>query len=112
MDSWTQIYFTRRSNRRSEPEKMTTIVQFQLVTMSIRMEVEVGGEASSQRAANRARPTGDNPDQMIAAIRAYHRAGVEHIVLALNSGDIASITALMADVAQKVVPECRRAPAS
>ena len=82
------------------------------LTMSIRLEVEVGGTASSQRAANRARLTGDNPDQMIAAIRAYQRAGVEHIVLALNSGDIASITALMAGIAQKVVPECRRAPVS
>jgi hypothetical protein len=46
---------------------------------------------------------------MIASIRAYQRAGVEHIVLALNSGDLARITALMVDIAQRVMPQCRRA---
>ena len=72
--------------------------------MSIRLEVEVGGKASSPRAASRARLPGDDADQMVAEIRAYRRAGVEHILLALNSGDIARITALMADIADKVVP--------
>jgi len=45
---------------------------------------------------------------MIAGIRAYQGAGVEHIVLALNSGELARITALMVDIAEKVMPECRR----
>ena len=49
---------------------------------------------------------------MIAGIRAYERAGVEHIVLALNSGELARITALMVDIAERVMPECRRAQAS
>jgi probable F420-dependent oxidoreductase len=74
------------------------------LAMSMRVEVEVGGHASSPRAASRARLPGDNAEGMIAGIRAYRRAGVEHIVLALNSGDLASITALMADIAQKVMP--------
>jgi hypothetical protein len=47
---------------------------------------------------------------MIAGIQAYQRAGVEHIVLALNSGETARITALMADIAEKVMPQCRQAP--
>jgi hypothetical protein len=47
---------------------------------------------------------------MIAGIQAYQRAGVEHIVLALNSGETARIRALMADIAEKVMPQCREAP--
>jgi hypothetical protein len=76
--------------------------------MSMRVEVEVGGKASSQRAASRARLPGDNADQMIAGIRAYQSAGVDHIVLALNSGDMAGITALMVAIAQKVMPHLGR----
>jgi probable F420-dependent oxidoreductase len=79
-----------------------------LLTMSTRVEVEVGGKASSQRVASRARLPGDNADQMIAGIRAYQSAGVDHIVLALNSGDMAGITALMVAIAQKVMPHLGR----
>jgi len=82
------------------------------LTMSMRVEVEVAGRPSSPRAAGRARLAGDDTDQMIAGIHAYRRAGVEHLVLALNSGDMARITALMVDIAQKVIPECREVPAS
>src|SRR5262245_11953544 len=46
------------------------------LVMSIRIEVEVGGRASSQRAAGRARLPGDDSDRMIAGIRAYRDAGV------------------------------------
>ena len=49
---------------------------------------------------------------MIAGIEAYERAGVEHIVLALNSGDLAHITGLMVNIAQKVLPHCPRAQGS
>jgi hypothetical protein len=45
---------------------------------------------------------------MIAGIEAYERAGVDHIVLALNSGDLAHITGLMVHIAEKVLPRCRR----
>jgi probable F420-dependent oxidoreductase len=79
------------------------------LAMSIRVEVEVGGKASSARAASRARLPGDQADQMIAGIQAYQRAGVEHIVLALNSGDMARITALMVEIAERVMPQCRHA---
>jgi len=82
------------------------------LAMSIRVEVEVGGRASSPRAASRARLVGEDVQEMIAGIRAYERAGVEHIVLALNSGELARITALMVDIAEKVLPECRRAQGS
>ena len=75
--------------------------------MSIRIEVEVGGRASSQRAASRARLSGGDPDRMTADMRAYRGAGVQHMLLALNSGDIASITTLMADIAHKVAPHLR-----
>ena len=79
------------------------------LTFSIRLEVEVAGRPSSARAATRPRLHGDDPAQMIDRIRAYQRAGAEHIVLALNTGDVARIAALMADIAEKVLPECRTA---
>jgi probable F420-dependent oxidoreductase len=80
----------------------------EILAMSMRVEVEVGGQASSRRAAGRARLPGDDADRMLEGIRAYQRAGVEHIVLALNSGDMASITALMVDIAQRVMPHVGR----
>jgi probable F420-dependent oxidoreductase len=82
------------------------------LTFSIRLEVEVAGRPSSARAATRSRLSGDDPPQMIDRIRAYQRAGAEHIVLALNTGDVARIAALMADIADTVVRQCREAPGS
>jgi alkanesulfonate monooxygenase SsuD/methylene tetrahydromethanopterin reductase-like flavin-dependent oxidoreductase (luciferase family) len=75
------------------------------LTMSIRVEVEVHGGPSSQRAQSRSRLPGDDMDQMLVGLRAYQSAGVEHIVLALNSGDIPRITRLMEDIAHKVMPQ-------
>jgi hypothetical protein len=75
--------------------------------MSIRVEVEVGGRPSSARAASRARLPGEDPAQLVAGIRAYQQAGVEHVVLALNTGDMARITALMVEIAEKVLPQVR-----
>src|SRR5262249_41449792 len=49
------------------------------LAMSIRVEVEVSGRASSARAASRARLAGDDMQGMIAGLRAYERAGVEHV---------------------------------
>ena len=77
------------------------------LTWSARVEVEVHGTPSSDRAASRARISGTNVDQMIAGIDAYQTAGVEHIVLALNTGDVARITELMETIAQRVIPEFR-----
>ena len=77
------------------------------LTMSVRLEVEVHGHASSQRAASRSRLPGNDVAQMIAGIRAYQEAGVEHVVLALNSGDVLRLRELMEVIAQKVIPPCR-----
>ena len=74
------------------------------ITMSMRVEVEVHGGPSSARAADRARVPGDDPGQMIAALEAYQSAGVEHAVLALNSGDIPSVKTLMERIAKDVIP--------
>jgi len=77
------------------------------LTWSARVEVEAHGAPSSDRAATRARISGSNVDQMIAGIAAYQTAGVEHVVLALNTGEVARITELMETIAQLVIPEFR-----
>ncbi len=43
----------------------------------------------------------------MAAIEAYQAAGVEHVVLAINSGEVPAITRLMESVAQDVIPRFR-----
>ena len=75
------------------------------LTWSARVEVEAHGTPSSDRAASCARISASNVDQMIACIAAYQTAGVEHIVLALNTGEVARITELMETIAQRVIPE-------
>lgn len=77
------------------------------ITMSLRIEVEAHGHASSQRAASRARLAGDNMAQMRADLQAYREAGVEHVILALNTGDVPRIRSLMDEIAQQVVPHFR-----
>ncbi len=78
-----------------------------VVTMSIRVEVEAHGGASSDRAQNRARLPGHDASLIVDGIRAYQDAGVEHIVLALNTGDVARITELMKIIAREVIPRFR-----
>jgi hypothetical protein len=74
--------------------------------MSIRVEVEAHGRASSHAlrtvAASLATTWTDD-----CSISAYQRAGVEHVVLALNTGDIPRITELMQDIAKRVMPQFR-----
>ena len=72
---------------------------------STRVEVEVHGKPSSDRAASRSTIPGDNPDMMTAGIKSYEEAGVEHIILALNSGDVDTLKRLMETIAAKVIPE-------
>ena len=72
--------------------------------MSARVEVEVNPGPSSDRAANRSRLPGDNPDELISGIKAYETAGVEHIVLALNSGDVGRLRATMENISRNVLP--------
>jgi alkanesulfonate monooxygenase SsuD/methylene tetrahydromethanopterin reductase-like flavin-dependent oxidoreductase (luciferase family) len=77
------------------------------LTWSARVEVEAHGAPSSDRAASRARIPGDDPEKMIAGIAAYQNAGVEHIVLALNTGDVGRLTEIMDTIAWRVSPEFR-----
>ena len=44
---------------------------------------------------------------MTAGIKAYEDAGVDHIVLALNSGDVSALKRLMGTIATEVIPEFR-----
>ena len=77
------------------------------LTMSARVEVEAHGGPSGARAADRARIPGHDPGAMVAAIAAYRDAGVQHIVLALNTGDAARIRELMQLIAAHVMPHFR-----
>ena len=76
-------------------------------TWSIRAEVQVHGRPSSDRAAGRSAFPGNDPAGMAAAIDAYANAGVEHVILALNSGDVDSIKRVMENVASEVIPQLR-----
>ena len=77
------------------------------ITMSARIEIEVHGGPSSQRAASRARLPGDDTGAITAGLEAYREAGVDHFVLALNSGDIAALRQLMATISEEVLPAFR-----
>ena len=77
------------------------------IAMSARIEVEVHGGPSSQRAASRARLPGDDMGALRAGLQAYGEAGVDHFVLALNSGDIPALRRLMATIAEQVIPDFR-----
>ena len=77
------------------------------LTWSLRVEVEAHGGPSSERAAGRARLSGGDPDAMAASLAAYEMAGVQHVILALNTGDVATITSLMETIARDVVPRFR-----
>ena len=77
------------------------------IAMSARIEVEVHGGPSSQRAASRARLPGDDMGALRAGLQAYGEAGVDHFVLALNSGDISALRRLMATIAEQVIPDFR-----
>ena len=50
---------------------------------------------------------GHDPGMMTASIKDYKDAGVEHIVLALNSGDVPALKRLMETIANEVLPEFR-----
>ena len=76
-----------------------------MMTWSIRVEVEVHGRPSSDRAATRTTMPGDDPAMMRASIKAYQDAGVEHVVLALNSGDVPAIKRLIKTIANEVLLE-------
>ncbi len=76
-------------------------------TWSARVEVEAGGGPSSDRAASRARIPGHDLEQTALAVAAYREAGVEHMVLALNTGDVNQIRELMESLAGETIPQFR-----
>ena len=76
------------------------------LVMSARVEVEAHGGPSSQRARLTVRACpGDDPAGMVAGIAAYQEAGVQHIVLALNTGDVGRLRELMHSIASDVIPQ-------
>lgn len=75
------------------------------LVMSARVEVEAHGGPSSQRSADRSRLPGNDPSGMVAGITAYRDAGVQHIVLALNTGDVDRLRDLMHSIAEDVIPQ-------
>ncbi len=77
------------------------------MTWSTRLEVEVHGRPSSERASTRTRLPGDDSEMMVAGIKAYQDAGVDHMVLALNSGDVSALKRQMETIAAEVMPEFR-----
>ena len=79
------------------------------LTMSVRVEVEAHGRPSSRRASDRARLPGDDPAALAAGIAAYQSAGAQHLVLALNTGDVFRIRELMQGIAEDVIPQFRPA---
>jgi probable F420-dependent oxidoreductase len=97
------------SQGREEVRKLATAAgrNPDALTMSVRVEVEVHGGPSSQRAQNRSRLSGGDVEQMVAGLSAYQKVGVDHVVLALNSGDMPRIRALMEDIAKRVMPQFR-----
>lgn len=77
------------------------------LVMSARVEVEAHGGPSSDRAADRSRLPGHDPAGMVAGIAAYRDAGVDHLVLALNTGDVGRLRELMRVIAEDVIPHLR-----
>ena len=75
---------------------------------SARVEVEATAGPSSARAADRARIPGGDPEQTAMSIAAYREAGVEHLVLALNTGDADRIRELMESLAAQTLPQFRQ----
>ena len=78
------------------------------LTWSARVEVVAPGVPGNPRTAARGGGiSGDSPGDMIAGIRAYQDAGVDHVVLALGTGDAGVITEMMEAIARNVIPEFR-----
>lgn len=68
------------------------------LSMSVRVAVQVGRAAEG---ANRLAP---EPGQLIPALSAYEKAGADHAVLALDSGDVDALGETMDRIARDVLP--------
>ena len=80
------------------------------LTMSARVEVDAAAGRASPQAADRARISGADFSQAARTIAAYRNAGVEHLTLALNTGDVARIRELMESFAETVLPQFQPPP--
>lgn len=78
------------------------------IVMSMRVNIEVHPRpSSSPQATDLTSLPGDDPGRMATTIEAFQTAGVEHMVFALNSGDVPAITSLMERIARDVIPQFR-----
>ena len=73
-------------------------------TWSSRVDVQAHDQPSSERAARRATLSGNSSEAMVNGISEYQHAGTNHVILAINSGDIARIKELMHSIAEEVIP--------
>ena len=73
------------------------------IVMSVRVSVQFQAPAAGGSGSGRAVP-GYDPDGMTAAMAAYKEAGVQHMVLGLNTRDVSAITRVMESVAGDVMP--------
>ena len=73
------------------------------IVMSVRVAVQFQAPAAGGPGSGRAVP-GYDPDGMTSAMAAYKEAGVEHMVLGLNTRDVSAITRVMESVARDVIP--------
>ena len=73
------------------------------IVMSVRVSVQFQAPAAGGSGSGRAVP-GYDPDGMTAAMAAYQEAGVQHMVLGLNTRDVSAITRVMESVAGDVMP--------
>ena len=76
------------------------------IVMSVRVSVRFQSPAEGGPGSGRAVP-GYDPDGMTAAMAAYKEAGVQHMVLGLNTRDVSAITRVMESVAGDVMPRLR-----
>lgn len=74
------------------------------IVMAPRLSVELTpAEAGERRGAR----LPGAPEEMVISLRAYEAAGADHVVLALDSGDIDLLETTMRRIAQEVLPGLR-----
>ena len=77
------------------------------LTMSVRLDIDVAGTPSRTSGRGLTSLSGHDFGEMTAAIGAYQTAGVDHVVLAPNTGDVSVITGLMERIVGEVIPQFR-----
>ena len=72
--------------------------------MSMRIDVVAGDGPDGDHARRGPFLDGDDVGSMVARLREYAEAGVEHVVLAINLSDVRTVARLMAVVSEEVIP--------